>query len=103
MSEEFLQQDVRYVKGVGEKRADVWSDAHGVRTVRDLLHFYPRRYLDRTTITPVRRLQESPDPVTVVGTVQSVNVVPGTNQKRLEVILQGEQGGRMKGTWFQGV
>jgi len=103
MSEDFLQQDVRYVKGVGEKRADVWADAYGVRTVRDLFHFYPRRYLDRTTITPVRELQEDPDPVTVVGTVQSVNIVPGNNQKRLEVILQGEQGGRMKGTWFQGI
>ena len=103
MSEDFLQQDVRYVKGVGEKRAEVWTESHGVRTVRDLLHFYPRRYLDRTTIMPIRRLQESAEPVTVVGTVQSVNVVPGSNQKRLEVIVEGEQGGRMKGTWFQGV
>jgi ATP-dependent DNA helicase RecG len=103
MSEDFLQQNVRYVKGVGEKRADVWADAYGVRTVRDLLHFYPRRYLDRTTITRVRELQEGPDPVTVVGTVQSVTVVPGKSQKRLEVVLTGEQGGRMKGTWFQGL
>ncbi|WP_103019765.1 ATP-dependent DNA helicase RecG [Salinibacter altiplanensis] len=103
MSEEFLQQDVRYVKGVGEKRADVWAEQHGVRTVHDLLRFYPRRYLDRTTVTPVRRLQEGPNPITVVGTVQSVNVVPSNNQKRLEIILEGEQGGRMKGTWFQGV
>jgi len=103
MSEDFLDQDVRYVKGVGEKRADVWADAHGVRTVRDLLHFYPRRYLDRTTVTPVRRLQEGPDPVTVVGTVQSTDIVPGNNQKRFELILQGEQGGRMKCTWFQGI
>ena len=76
MSDEFFEQDVRYVKGVGEKRADVWAEQHGVRTVRDLLHFYPRRYLDRTTITPVGRLQEGPDPVTVVGTVQSTNIVP---------------------------
>jgi len=103
MSEDFLQQDVRYVKGVGEKRADVWTDAYGVRTVRDLLHFYPRRYLDRTTITPVRQLQEDPDPVTVVGTVQRKNIVPGKNQKRFELILEGEQGGRMKCTWFQGI
>jgi len=103
MSEEFLEQDVRYVKGVGEKRADVWADAHGVRTVRDLLHFYPRRYLDRTTVTPVSRLREDPEPVTVVGTVQSTNIVPGNNQKRFELVLQGEQGGRMKCTWFQGI
>ena len=103
MSEDFLDQDVRYVKGVGEKRADVWADAHGVRAVRDLLHFYPRRYLDRTTVTPVQRLREGPDPVTVVGTVQSTRIVPGSNQKRFELVLEGEQGGRMKCTWFQGI
>ena len=103
MSEEFLQKDVRYVKGVGEKRADVWADAYGVRTVRDLLHFYPRRYLDRSTITPVQQLREDPEPVTVVGTVQSTQIVPGKSQKRFELILEGEQGGRMKCTWFQGI
>ena len=103
MSTEFLEQDVRYVKGVGEKRADVWAEQYGVRTVRDLFHFYPRRYLDRSTVTPVGRLREGPDPVTVVGTVQSTSIVPGKNQKRFELILQGEQGGRMKCTWFQGV
>ena len=103
MSDEFLTQDVRYVKGVGEKRADVWADAYGVRTVRDLLHFYPRRYLDRSTITPVQQLREDPEPVTVVGTVQSTQIVPGKSQKRFELILEGEQGGRMKCTWFQGI
>ena len=103
MSEEFLQKDVRYVKGVGEKRADVWDDAYGVRTVRDLLHFYPRRYLDRSTITPVQQLREDPEPVTVVGTVQSTQIVPGKSQKRFELVLEGEEGGRMKCTWFQGI
>jgi len=103
MSTEFLEQNVRYVKGVGKKRADVWAEEYEVHTVEDLLHFYPRRYLDRTTITPIPELQERSDPVTVVGTVQSIDVVPGTSQNRLEVILNGERGGRMKGTWFQGL
>ena len=101
--EEFLEQSVRYVKGVGEKRAEVWAESHGVRTVRDLLHFYPRRYLDRTTVTAVRNLEESSDSVTVVGEVVSKSVVPGKSQKRLELVVQDDHGGRMKCTWFQGI
>jgi len=101
--EEFLEQSVRYVKGVGEKRAEVWTESHGVRTVRDLLHFYPRRYLDRTTVTAVRNLEESSDSVTVVGEVVSKSVVPGKSQKRLEIVVQDDHGGRMKCTWFQGI
>jgi len=101
--EEFLEQSVRYVKGVGEKRAEVWAESHGVRTVRDLLHFYPRRYLDRTTVTAVRNLEESSESVTVVGEVVSKSVVPGKSQKRLELVVQDDNGGRMKCTWFQGI
>src|SRR6056297_2027833 len=101
--EEFLEQSVRYVKGVGEKRADVWAESHGVRTVRDLLHFYPGRYLDRSTVTAVRNLRESTDAVTVVGEIVSKSIVSGKSQKRLELILQDPRGGRMKCTWFQGI
>ena len=103
MNDDLLQQPVRYLKGVGERRADVWDTSHGVRTVRDLLHFYPRRYLDRTTITPVGRLRESNEEVTVTGTVRTMNVVPGRRSKRFELILEGSDGARMKATWFQGL
>ncbi|PEN13098.1 ATP-dependent DNA helicase RecG [Longibacter salinarum] len=103
MSDDFLQESVRYLKGVGERRAEVWDDQFGVRTVRDLLHFYPRRYLDRSTITPVGQLRESSDPVTVVGTVRAKDIVPGKRSKRFELILEGERGAKMKCTWFQGI
>jgi ATP-dependent DNA helicase RecG len=103
MSDDFLREPVRYLKGVGEKRADVWADAHGVRTVRDLLHFYPRRYLDRSTVSLVRDLRESTESVTVVGTVRAKDVVPGRNKKRFELILEDPRGDKMKCVWFQGV
>ena len=103
MSEDFLREPVRYVKGVGKRRAEVWAEQHGVRTVRDLLHFYPRRYLDRSTVTPIGRLRETTEPVTVVGTVRAQNQVPGNRSNRFELILEGEDGAKMKCTWFQGI
>ena len=42
---DFLQQDIRYLKGVGEKRA-VQLNKLGVFTVSDLLYLLPRRYID---------------------------------------------------------
>jgi ATP-dependent DNA helicase RecG len=103
MSDDFLREPVRYLKGVGEKRADVWAEAHGVRTVRDLLHFYPRRYLDRSTVSMVRDLKESTESVTVVGTVRTKGVVPGKRKKRFELIFEDPRGDKMKAVWFQGV
>ena len=99
----FLREEVRYLHGVGEKRAAVLAEAAGVRTVRDLLHYYPRRYLDRSTVTPLRRLEEGLDAVTVVGTVRAEGLVPGRNKKRYELILEDESGGRMKAVWFRGI
>ncbi|WP_022836452.1 ATP-dependent DNA helicase RecG [Salisaeta longa] len=99
---DILDRPVRFLKGVGEKRASVWAEAHQVRTVRDLLHFYPRRYLDRSTVASIRQLTEGPDPVTVVGTVQYARVVDGRSTKRLELVVEGADGGRMKAVWFRG-
>lgn len=101
-TDDILERSVRYLSGVGEKRADAWTESHGVRTVRDMLRFYPRRYLDRSTTTRVRDLQEG-DTVTVMGTVRTYDVVPGKRSKRFELILEDDTGQTMKGTWFQGL
>ncbi|MBR6509546.1 MAG: ATP-dependent DNA helicase RecG [Clostridia bacterium] len=44
--------DIRYLKGVGEKRGEVLKNK-GIDTVGALLRFYPRAYLDWTDITPI--------------------------------------------------
>lgn len=45
MSNDRLQQDIRYLKGVGEKRAGLFQKL-GVTTVGALLRYYPRGYID---------------------------------------------------------
>jgi len=47
MNNELLDAGIRYVKGVGEAREKLMAKL-GVRTVRDLIGFYPRAYEDRT-------------------------------------------------------
>jgi ATP-dependent DNA helicase RecG len=88
------------LKGLGPRRAEVLRSA-GVHTWRDLLHYFPRRYLDRSTTVALRDLREGDDAVTVVGEVTSVSLLPTRGRKRLEVILQDDTG-RVKAVWFQG-
>ena len=45
--------DIRYLKGVGAKRAEVLK-SKGIDTVGALLRFFPRKYLDWTNITPLK-------------------------------------------------
>lgn len=95
-----FDEEVTYLKGVGERRASVLREA-GVATWRDLLHYFPRRYLDRSTTVALSDLQEGTQPVTVVAEVTQVNLLPMGKRKRLEVIIEDETG-RAKAVWFQG-
>ena len=47
-----LSTDIQYLKGVGEKRAELLKKK-GIDTIGALLSFYPRAYLDWRDITPV--------------------------------------------------
>ncbi|MDP6628364.1 MAG: hypothetical protein QF418_01830, partial [Candidatus Marinimicrobia bacterium] len=40
------------LKGVGSRREKVLNN-HGISTIHDLLYYFPRRHLDRTTISPI--------------------------------------------------
>ena len=46
---------VQYIKGVGEKRAALLKKL-GIESIYDLVHFYPRAYIDFTSLTPICKL-----------------------------------------------
>ncbi|MDD5568303.1 MAG: ATP-dependent DNA helicase RecG [Candidatus Omnitrophica bacterium] len=47
---------IRYLKGIGPKRAEVFAGA-GLNTVGDLLYYFPRRYEDRANLISISRLK----------------------------------------------
>ena len=57
MSEEGLFSPVTVLKNVGAKRAALYEKL-GIRTVGDLLRFYPRTYLDYTSPLPAAECPE---------------------------------------------
>lgn len=62
-----LDSPVQYLKGVGPKRAEALGRL-GVERVGDLLTLFPRRYLDASTVTPIREVQLG-QVATVVGRI----------------------------------
>ena len=95
-----LDTDIETLPGVGERRAEPLRKV-GVETFRDLLRYYPRRYLDRSTVTPIRQIAE-PGEYTVVGRVTSTGFVPGRGKGRFELRVTDESGGTLKCVWFRG-
>ena len=94
-----LQSDIQYLPGVGPKRAALIKKALDIHTLDDLIHFYPFRYIDRSSITPIVSVTPDLAYVQVQGTVVSRNLV---NIKHLSVIVD-DGTGRMEMVFFKGV
>ena len=67
-----LDTPIQFIKGVGPKRAEVLHSL-GISTIKDLLYYFPRKYVDRTSLSTIGSIQES-DEVNLVGRVKSVNL-----------------------------
>ena len=86
-----LDTPVQFLKGVGPQRAAAFERL-GVRTVEDLLHHIPHRYLDATTVTPIAQVTVGAE-ATIVGRVVSKAVVPTRRRLRIfRAVLRDETG-----------
>ena len=91
---------IQYLPGVGPKRAEALATV-GIDTVDDLLHYYPRRYLDRTTVKSIHDVKKN-DETTIVGTVE----VCGERQMRKRKLFQAvlsDGTGMITLIWFNGI
>lgn len=86
---------------LSEKREKTLQ-AEGISSIRDLINFIPRRYLDRTSIQSIAHVQGIGEEVTVIGEVNYVGVVGKGRKRRLEVLIQ-DQNASLKGVWFRGI
>lgn len=87
--------------GLNTKKLQALADT-GIESIGDLLHFFPRRYLDRTTVLPIQNLSGRGEETTVIGRVKKIQEAGYGKKKRLEVIIQ-DKTASMKGVWFKGV
>ncbi|NIR51401.1 ATP-dependent DNA helicase RecG [candidate division KSB1 bacterium] len=95
-----LSTSVQFIKGIGEKRAKCLHEVD-VKTVLDLLYYFPRRYLDRSHITKIKDLKEN-DVSTVVGKVQFCGIQPGRRKRRFVLVIN-DGTGLMSCVWFSRV
>jgi len=90
---------VTAIKGVGEKKKKA-LERMGVHTVNDLLFTYPRRHDDYSKLKPIGSLWYGDD-VTIIGSVESVNIRSVRNGKmKIVEALVTDKSGAIRATWF---
>ena len=101
MSTTNLHTSIEYLKGVGTARADLFRKELGIRTLADLLHFFPNRYIDRTQFFKINQLQQNSSEVQLVGKITQLKTVKQKKGSRL-VATFVDDSGRMELVWFRG-
>jgi len=84
-----LDTSLQFLKGVGPKRALGLAQAE-LHTVADLLYYFPRRYLDRSKVTPVGQLEPGIE-TTVMGEIRAAGILKG-RKPRFEATLDDGTG-----------
>jgi ATP-dependent DNA helicase RecG len=88
---------IKFLKGIGERRAEAFLKL-GVRTAQDLLWHIPFRYLDLSTVTPVARARVGDD-VACVGKVIAKRLMPTRSGLRIFTAVLRDPSGMLECAW----
>ncbi|HTP00355.1 MAG TPA: ATP-dependent DNA helicase RecG [Anaerolineales bacterium] len=94
-----LNAPLTVLQGVGPKNAST-LEGLGLRTLGDMLYYFPRRYEDYSQLKPIKSIWYG-EQVTVIGTIQSVTSRPirGGAMTIIEAII-GDGTGNLRLSWF---
>jgi len=95
----YLDSPLKYVKGVGENRAKLFSKL-GIYTLGDIIHYFPRDYEDRSVFKPILEASDG-EPITV--RVRFVTGITETRPRRnlsIQKAMVTDGASLMNVTWF---
>lgn len=92
--------DIKFLKGIGPKRAELLGKQLGIKTYRDLLFHFPTRYLDRSSFYSISQFQENMPHVQVKGRFIAMSIQgEGAKTRLVGVFTDGKT--TMEVVWFR--
>jgi ATP-dependent DNA helicase RecG len=95
-------QDIKFLPGVGPKKADLLNKELGIRSAEDLVRHYPYKYVDRSRFYYLHEITEEMPFVQVKGQIiRFEKAGEGHNQRLTAIFTDGK--GTIELVWFKGV
>ncbi|TAL78764.1 MAG: ATP-dependent DNA helicase RecG [Bacteroidetes bacterium] len=99
--QDFLETNITYLTGVGPKRAELFNKELNIFTFRDLLYYFPYKYIDRTRFYKIAELDPDLPFVQIRGAIKGYSTEGRGPAKRLIADFHDETGS-VKLVWFRG-
>ena len=100
VKENFLNTPIDYLKGVGPNRSEILKKEFQIFTFKDLLYFFPFRYIDRTSFYKIKEIEKSSSDVQIIGKFLELRFHNNSKNNRLiGVFTDGEQ--KIEIFWFR--
>jgi len=97
-----LNTSIEFLKGVGPKRADILRSELNIYRFRDLLNYFPFRYVDRSKTVQIKEILESLGNVQISVKITKIQELGQPRKKRL-LVTAIDDTGTVQLVWFKGV
>ena len=97
-----LQSDIKFLSGVGPKRAELLGSELNIRTFEDLLYHFPYRYIDRTRFYRISEINSQLPYIQIRGYITKVEILGSRHKKRM-VAEFSDDTGKIELIWFRGI
>lgn len=100
---DILDTEMKFLPGIGPKRAEMLCRELNISTFRDMINFFPFRWIDKSQVYAIKNLSADSSYIQVRGKITNSEILIGQNgKKRLSVTLQ-DATGSMSLVFFSGI
>ena len=97
-----LNTELKFLKGVGPKKAELFASELGLFTYGDLIHYYPYKYIDKSKFYKISEVNQNLAYIQIKGKFTSLSETGTKFKKRLSANFTDETG-TIELVWFKGV
>ena len=99
---EFLEQEIKFLPGVGPKRAELLFKELKIKTFKDLIYYFPFKYIDRTKFYKITEIHSQMPYIQIKGKIRSIETIGEGNKQRLTAQFFDDTG-TIELVWFRSI
>ncbi len=102
MPDNFLNTDIKFLAGIGPKKAKVFNEELEIFNYQDLLNYFPYKHIDRSKFYKISEITANSANIQLKGKITGMRV-DGANFKQRLVATFADETGRIELIWFKSI